>query len=145
MFDCHLDYFQKPRLGEAMYTKPGDHDGTQSAHNHWFILVYHVWRPTWIKIHWNSIQLRGPVTYDFTLHLRARDHTKWFWRCVGAAVGHFLLGSHNFMVTALGSCVKWPFGPPTLELGNLGIGVHERITQNPLAMCRMLTSKDGVT
>ena len=22
--------------------------------------------------------------------------------------GHFLLGSHNFMVTALGSCVKWP-------------------------------------
>ena len=24
------------------------------------------------------------------------------------AFGHFLLGSHNFMVTALGSCVKWP-------------------------------------
>ena len=23
------------------------------------------------------------------------------------AFGHFLLGSHNFMVTALGSCVKW--------------------------------------
>ena len=22
--------------------------------------------------------------------------------------GHFLLGSQNFMVTALGSCVKWP-------------------------------------
>jgi hypothetical protein len=25
------------------------------------------------------------------------------------AFGHFLLGSYNFMVTALGSGVKWPF------------------------------------
>ena len=24
------------------------------------------------------------------------------------AFGHFLLGSHNFIVTTLGSCVKWP-------------------------------------
>ena len=24
------------------------------------------------------------------------------------AFGHFVLGSHNFMVAALGSCVKWP-------------------------------------
>ena len=24
------------------------------------------------------------------------------------AFGHFLLGSHNFVVMALGSCVKWP-------------------------------------
>ena len=24
------------------------------------------------------------------------------------AFGHFLLGSHNSMVTALGSCGKWP-------------------------------------
>jgi hypothetical protein len=32
-----------------------------------------------------------------------------FGGCVGTmAFGHFLLGSHNFMVTALGSCVKWP-------------------------------------
>ena len=29
---------------------------------------------------------------------------------LGTAFGHFLLGSHNFMVTALGSCVKWPLG-----------------------------------
>ena len=27
------------------------------------------------------------------------------------AVGHFLVGSHNFMVTALGSCGKWLKGP----------------------------------
>ena len=26
------------------------------------------------------------------------------------AFGYFLLGSHNFMVMALGSCVKWPEG-----------------------------------
>jgi hypothetical protein len=30
------------------------------------------------------------------------------WRCLGTAFGHFLLGSHNFTVTAFGLCVKWP-------------------------------------
>ena len=33
--------------------------------------------------------------------------------------GHFLLGSHNFMVTTLASCVKWPkltSFPPKLVL-----------------------------
>ena len=53
--------------------------------------------------------VEGPVIYDFTLHLRVRDHTTQFWRCVGTAFGHILLGSHNFMVMAVGSCVKWPF------------------------------------
>ena len=28
------------------------------------------------------------------------------------AFGHILLGSHNFMVTAPRSCVKWPLDPP---------------------------------
>ena len=69
---------------------------------------YHVWGPAWIEVHWSSIWLRAPVTYGFTLLLRIRDHTTWFGRCVGATFGHFLLGSHNFMVTMLGSCVKWP-------------------------------------
>ena len=48
------------------------------------------------------------VTYDFTLHLRVCDHITRFWRFLGMAFGHFLLGSHNFLVMALGSCVKWP-------------------------------------
>ena len=48
------------------------------------------------------------VTYDFTLHLRVRDHTSWLWRCLRKAFGHILLRSHNFTVMALGSCVKWP-------------------------------------
>ena len=30
-----------------------------------------------------------------------------FGRDVGTAFGHFLLGSHNIMLMALGSCVKW--------------------------------------
>jgi hypothetical protein len=90
-------FFQKPPLGSRPNTKPGD------------LIFYHVWRPAWIEAHWNSIWLR------------ACDHTTWFWRCVGTAFGHFLLGSHNFMVTALGLCVKWPsvlesiVFPPTFE------------------------------
>ena len=52
--------------------------------------------------------VEGPITCDFTRHLRIRDHTMRFWKCLGTAFGHFLLGSHNPMVMALGSCVKWP-------------------------------------
>jgi hypothetical protein len=66
--------------------------------------------------------VEGPITYGFTLHLRIRDHTTWFWRCVGTAFGHFLLGSHNFMVMA---CV-WggPMSSPKhQELGHLHIAV----------------------
>jgi hypothetical protein len=46
----------------------------------------------------------------FTLHLRRSMTTLHeFGRCVGTrAFGHFLLGAHNFMVTALGSRVKGP-------------------------------------
>ena len=75
MFHAHLDYFQKPPLGDRLNTKPGDH-GTPNAHNRWFILFYHAWGPAWIEIYWNGIWLRarphmasqytwGPVT---TLH-----------------------------------------------------------------------------
>jgi hypothetical protein len=68
-----------------------------------------------------SHMVEGPVTYGFTLYLRTCDHTIWFWRCVGTAFGHFLLGSHNFMVTALGSCVKWPWEPVTIALQALSL------------------------
>jgi hypothetical protein len=43
--------------------------------------------------------LKHLVTYDYTLPLRAGGHS---------AFGNTSLGSHNFMVMALGSCVKWP-------------------------------------
>jgi hypothetical protein len=108
MFHGHLDRFQKPPLGGRPNTTPGDH-GTPNAHNRWFTLLYHAWRPTGIKIHWNSIWLRARSHMTSQLYSRLRDHTTWFWRCLGTTFGHSLLGSHNFMVTALGSCVKWPF------------------------------------
>jgi hypothetical protein len=67
MFHVYLDYFQKPPLGGRPNTKHEDR-GTPHAHNHWLILSYHVWRPTWIKIHWNSIWLRAKshVTAHYT-------------------------------------------------------------------------------
>ena len=66
--------------------------------------LYHSWGT---HMHRNSLKqhlVEEPVPYEFTLHLRVCDHTTWFWRCVRTA-----LGSHVFMVTALGSCVKWPW------------------------------------
>ena len=41
-------------------TKPGDH-GIMNTHNCWFILFYHVWGPTRIGIHRNSIWLRAQL------------------------------------------------------------------------------------
>ena len=74
-------------------------------------LVYSILSCVRTRMNKNSLiydLVEGLATDDFTLHLRVHDHTSWFWRCVGMAFGHFLLGSHNFMVKALGSCVKWP-------------------------------------
>ena len=76
----------------------------------------------------------GPVTYGFTLHLRVHDHTTRVWRCVGTAFGHFLVGSHNLMVTGLGSCVKWPhfslfyhvWGPAWVEIPWTSIWLRAR-------------------
>ena len=85
----------------------GDH-GTPNAHNHWFYSIL-----SWLGTRTIRHSIEGPVTYDFTTHLRVRDHTTWFWfwRCVGTAFGHFLLGSQNFMVMALGLCVCVWSGP----------------------------------
>jgi hypothetical protein len=57
VFHGHLDCFPTPPLGGRSNTKSRD-QGTLNAHNRWFILFYHMWGPTWIEIHWNSIQLR---------------------------------------------------------------------------------------
>jgi hypothetical protein len=53
-----LGLFSKPPLGGRPNTKSGDHN-TPNARNHWFSLFYHVWKPTWIETHWNSIWLRA--------------------------------------------------------------------------------------
>ena len=103
VFRGHLDYIQKPPLEFRPNTKPlGDH-GTPNAHNCRFILFCDAWGHTWIEVHWNCIWLRAPLHMAFTLHLRVHNHTTWFWRCLGTAFGHFLLGSPNFMVMAHGS------------------------------------------
>jgi hypothetical protein len=54
------------------------------------------------KTHWNSIWLRARshMTSHYTRGFVTTLHT-WFWRCLWT-----LLGSHNFMVTTLGSYVK---------------------------------------
>jgi hypothetical protein len=64
--------------------------------------------PTWILIHWNRISLRpGNIWLHTTLEGPWPHYTilavSWdgLWTLV--------LDSHNFMVTALGSCVKWPW------------------------------------
>ena len=77
IFRGHLDHCQKPPHGGRLNSKPGDH-GTPNAQNRCYILFYHVWGPTCIEIHWNSILVEGPVTYDFTVYSRVRDHTTWF-------------------------------------------------------------------
>jgi hypothetical protein len=50
--------FKNCLLKVGLTQKLGDHF-TPNVHNRWFILFYHVWGPTLIKIHWNSIWLRA--------------------------------------------------------------------------------------
>ena len=99
----HLDYFPKPPLGGRPNTKPlGDH-GMPNAHNCWYIIFYHAWGPAWIEIHWNNISVDDLATYDFTLHLRARDHTTWLWKCLGTAFGWALTFSWSRLLARVWS------------------------------------------
>ena len=108
------DYFQTPPLGGRPNTKPGDH-GPPNAHNRWFITFYHVWEPTWTDLHWNNIWLR--TRSHMTSHYTWGSVTTL--RDVRGVLGRpsdtFFRGSHNYMVTALGSCVKWPLIYNTLS------------------------------
>ena len=110
MFHGHLNCFQKPLLGGRSNTRPGDHV-TPNAHNRWFILFYRVGGSTWMEIHWNIIWLRARsrMTSHYTWGPVTRLHD--FGGVSGPALDTFLLGSHYFMVTALGPCVKWPSSP----------------------------------
>jgi hypothetical protein len=108
-----LGLFSKnPPLGGKPNTKPRD-NGTLNAHHHRLILFHHVRGPVCVEIHRISMWLRARSHTTSHYHSRRiRDHTTtWHWRCVGPAFGHFLLGSHNVMVTALGSSTKWPYTP----------------------------------
>ena len=58
--------------------------------------------PAWIEIHWNNIWLRAR---HILLHTMVRC---LILEVCWDGLWTLFLGSHNFMVTALGSCVKWP-------------------------------------
>jgi hypothetical protein len=102
-----VGHHNQPSVGGRPITKPGDY-GTPNAHNRWFILIYHVRGPAWIETHWNSIWLRA--------RSRMTSHSTWgsvttlhdFGGELGQPLDTFLLSSHNFIFTALGSCVEWP-------------------------------------
>ena len=107
-FSWSLGLFSKTTSWGRPNTKPGEH-GTPNAHNHWFILSYHVWGPAWTK---KFIEIAFDWRHGHIwLHTTLEDPWPRYMileRCLGTAFGYFLLGSHNFMVAALGSCVKWP-------------------------------------
>jgi len=86
-------------------------NNVMKAHSCRFILFYHAWGPAWIEIHWNNICLsaRSHMASHYTWGSMTALHD-FGGVYVGMAFGHFLLGSHKFMVIACGSCVKWPEG-----------------------------------
>ena len=90
-------------------TRPPVNHGTPNAHNRRFILFHRAWGTAWIETQQNGIWLRARshTASHYTQGFVTTLHT-WFGRCVGTAFKHFLLGSHNFMVTVLGLCVTWP-------------------------------------
>jgi len=108
MLHGHLDYFQKTPLGGRPNTKPRDH-GIPNAHNHWFTLFDHAWGPAWIESHQKSIWLRARshMTSHYTLRYVTTLHD--FGGVLGRPLDTSFRALTIFMVTALGSCVKWPW------------------------------------
>jgi hypothetical protein len=70
-----------------------------------FIIFYHVWGPARIEIHKNSIWLRAR-SHMTSHYLRICDHTTWFWRCVGMALGHFSWSRLSALVWSVPSPIK---------------------------------------
>ena len=58
MFRGHLDYF-KYRLLEVGLTQNRETMALRMLTTIDLFLIYHVWGPAWIEIHWNSIGLRA--------------------------------------------------------------------------------------
>jgi len=58
-----------------------------------FIEITFGWGPSHIWVH-TTLEVPWPH--------------RWCWRRFGTAFGHFVSGSHNFVVKALGLCMKWP-------------------------------------
>jgi hypothetical protein len=56
----------------------------------------HVWGPTWIEIHWNSIWLRARLHRTSHYTWGCGDHTTWFWGCLGTGLGTLSFGLSQF-------------------------------------------------
>ena len=110
MFHGHLDYFLKPPLGGTPNTKSlGDH-GTQNVHNHRFILFYHVWGPSWIEIHWNSIWLRARLHINSHYTWRSVTTRHTFGGMLGRPLDTFiwaLMISWSRLLTHVWSVPNW--------------------------------------
>ena len=128
----------KPPLGGRPNTRPWDY-GVMNAHNRWFILFYHMWGPAWIESHWNSIWLKAQshMTSHHTWESVITLHG--FGGALGRLLDALLSGSQNFVVKALGSCVKWPLAslsdgglahPATLR-GTNQFGNHLNVLLGP--------------
>ena len=141
MFHGHLDCFQEPPLESRPNTKLGDH-GTPNTHNRWLVIFYHVWGPTWIKIHSNSIWLRtrswitsrytwesltymilevcwdGLWTLSFGLS-QFHGHDSWLLAHVWSGLSIIMRGSLIFILIFLARR-EWPRVLHSLQLGNDG-------------------------
>ena len=81
------------------------------------LLIYLILSCVKIRMNRNSLKqhlVEGPV--HMTSHYTRGSVTSLhdFAGLLGRPLNTFLLGSHNFMVTGIGTCVKWPSWP-TLE------------------------------
>ena len=63
------------------------------------------------------------------------------------AFGHFLLGSHNFTVTALGLCVKWSLvhvSPYLHSYSLLHADLQSNIGSYKIGACIVINNKHGM-
>ena len=110
MFHNHLNYFQNPPLGGRLNKKlPGDY-GTPNVHNRWFFcfIICEDWMNRNSSKHIETTFGWGSGHISMTSHYTRGvwPHYMMFGGVLGRPLDTFLLGFH--MVTAIGSCVKWP-------------------------------------
>ena len=107
--------FKKPPLGGRPNTKLE----TMALQHLTLLCSNHVWGP---RMNRNSLKyqlIKDLVTYDFTLHLRACDHTPWFWKCLETTFGHFfwaLIVSWSRVLTRVWSGPKPRYPMPISKL-----------------------------
>ena len=117
MFHGHLDYFQN-HLSEVGLIQ---HRETMALSKFTTVdlLYFIMWEdPAWIEIHWNSIGW-GPGHLWLHTTLEGPWPRYMILEVSWDALWTLLLGSHNFMVMALGLCVERPLVVATTTTTNL--------------------------